>query len=133
MNYLARFDESMVNGYLKAANTADPDVLHARHKNLVSSMELGRKLAFLPMALGGIWTIVGIPSLLVLVGFFLLPLGIAVIYGSVWCRKRLAANIAIANSAYANRLNAISAKTPNAIPPVSPAFPPVCAGLAAGA
>jgi hypothetical protein len=124
MNYLARFDESMAIGYLKAANTTDSDVLHSRHQNLVSSLEIGRKFAFVPMALGGIWTAVGIPALIFFIGFLLIPLGIALIYGSIWCRKRLAVNIAVANSAYAKHMSALGAKTPHAAPPAPTVFRP---------
>jgi hypothetical protein len=114
MNYLAKFDESIVIGYLKSAGTTDSDVLHSRHESLVSHMELGRKLAFLPMGLGCVWALAGVPLMFVLVGFLVLPLGLAVIYGSVWGRKRLAANIAVANSAYTKYLNTVR---PNVIVP----------------
>lgn len=112
MNYLSAFDDSMVVGHLKAANSTDLDVLHSRQKSLVSSLELWRKLAIVPMVPAGIWVLVGIPALLLIVGIVPLTMGSATIYGCVWCRKRMAANIAVAESAYAKYIATLNPGAP---------------------
>jgi hypothetical protein len=108
MNYLAKFDDSMVVGYLKSANSTDRDVLHSKQQSLVSTMSLIRKLVIIPMIPATIWILIGIPALLVLVGIIPLILGSAVIYACLWCRRRLAANIVIAESAYSNYISMLT-------------------------
>src|SRR5215831_13189357 len=105
MNVLARFDESLVIGYLKSANSNDPDILRARQQSLISSMQMGRVIAIWPMVIGCMAILAGIPLLLILVGIIPIAIGSAFVYGSVWCRKRLAANIATTQSAYAKYMN----------------------------
>ena len=115
MNYLSAFDDSMVVGHLKAANSTDLDVLHSRQKSLVSSLQLWRKLAIIPMIPGGAWVLIGIPGLLLIVGIIPLTLGGATIYGCMWCRKRMAANIVVAESAYARYIATLNPVAPSPV------------------
>ena len=109
MNYLAQFDASMMVGHLKAANTTDRDVLHSRNQSMIASMELIRKLLFIPMAFGAIQVILGIPALILLVGIIPITIGSLLIAASWWCRKRLAENIVIAQESYARYIETLPA------------------------
>ena len=107
MNYLAQLDSSMMIGHLKAVNSSDRDVLHSRTQSMISSMELIRKLLFIPMAVGAIQVLIGIPGLLILVGIIPVTLGSLLLAASWWCRKRLADNIAIVQAAFARYIEAL--------------------------
>ena len=90
----------MIIGDLKALNSSDRDVLHSRNQSMISSMEFIRKLLLIPMAFGVIQVLIGLPGLLILIGIFPIIMGSVLIAASAWCRRRLAANIAIARTAY---------------------------------
>lgn len=69
-----RLDRSQVLGYLKAANSRDPDVLHAHKASLVSLGRFPKVVGIYLMVLGGLLTVtilgafLGVP-LLVLGGW----------------------------------------------------------------
>ena len=100
MNIFAKMDKSMVIGYLKQANSTDPEVLRSRYMDLRSKIDLMRKLMWIPLAIGCLQIVVGIIGLIIIVGIVLLIPGGFFAGVAWWARTRLRQNMVVVDAAY---------------------------------
>lgn len=100
MNVFGELDRAMVIGYLKEANSDDPDVIRGRYMGLSSQIELYRNLLLIPLVLGSIQIAVGIVGLIIVIGIFLIFIGCGFAGVAWWLRKRMAQNLLVAGAAY---------------------------------
>ena len=86
-----KLDKPTVLGFLKAAGSRDPDVLHGQQAQLVSLARFPKLVGVYLMVMGGLLTILIIPAF---IGIPLLILG-------WWVRGRGVSNLKLVDATYA--------------------------------
>ena len=91
-----KLDKPTVLGFLKAAESRDPDILHGRQAQLLSVAKFPKLVGVYRMVMGGLLTILIIPAF---IGIPLLILG-------WWVRSRGVKNLELVDAAYAEFVSA---------------------------
>ncbi|MCZ2155121.1 MAG: hypothetical protein LC114_14685 [Bryobacterales bacterium] len=100
MNIFVKLDKRMAVDYLRHANTSTPDGLQSHYLNLRSTMDLVRKLMWIPMLLGCMQIAVGMIGLIIVIGAVLFIPGGFFLGAGWWLRNRLRQNLIVLDAAF---------------------------------